>query len=212
MKDEHKSIIRHFSDGSIENSRFQHLVLNVGLKKGNDEHFIIDIAGAQHRQYRAMTPQKEYVKLMMATKEFEQFGYYNRRWKNAVKYQNDPVLVGADMRAMVVHHELANVINTAVGDWEKKSGSAMSKMLRQKEDAFRSDKAALIESIKNEMRLYLDYLKSRPQIFGSEKVKVQDLPKWKDEKFAQPNVPQDMENFMEEQKRKGTKIINFPDL
>jgi hypothetical protein len=217
MKDEHKAIIRHYPDGTVENVRFQHLILNVGLQE-NDEHYMIDLAGAQFRQYRAVVPQKEYrASFVMGDKAKNDFGYQNRRWEKVVKEQNDPDLLGSDLRVMHVHHEVIKALNSAVTKWETEAGNTMPQVLKQKEDAYKADKAALIKAINREMRTYLTWYKARPQKFRIEKVNVKDLPKWKDEESSKkvtfgPDVPQDIRDFMEEQVRKGTPIINFSDL
>ena len=216
VKDEHKSIIRHYPDGSVENVRYQHIVLNIGLK-ATDERFIIDLTGAQYRQYRAIMPQQEYDdKWIMCYKERESFGYWNRRWKNAVVKQNDPALEGFDVRVMIMHEQVARCINTTVDGWEKKTGKTLAKMLKQKGDIFETDKAALMKEVNRNMREYLNYCKSRPQVFRETETKVEDLPKRKDEQASKtfsfgPDVPQDVRDFMEEELRKSPSFINTSD-
>lgn len=58
VKDQHKYIVCHFSADSVEETRTEHWVVLVALE--NEEHYVIDLSGAQYRQYRAVMPHKEY--------------------------------------------------------------------------------------------------------------------------------------------------------
>ena len=71
--------------------------------------------------------------------------------------------------------------------------------------------------ITRKIRAYLAQHKRQPIKFSVETVKIQDLPEWKDNKGTQKlqfgtDVPQDMRNFMGEQMRKGTNILDTRNL
>lgn len=212
VKDERKTIFRRYPSGELENVRFQHLVLNVGLEE-NDEHYFIDITGAQYRQYSPLITQQRYKDgWLMGGKEKHEFGALNERLKNAIKYQNDPLFAEHDMRGMIMHHEVADILNNAVKDWERKAGKTVAKMLAQKKAAFQIDKAALMREVTRDMRRWLELRREKGINWDVKEVKVEDVPKFEDKKKAftyGDDVPQDVRDFMEEEARKGTTILDM---
>ena len=206
--------MRHFSDSEEENVRSGHWVVVVGLS-GN-EHYVVDLAGAQYRQFRAVMPRDEYAaKCTMASQQQRTFGYMNRRFKKVVRHQNDPALLGLDPRAMMVHQEAAKGMMTVLGEWEKEAGKTVVQMLKQKESAFKADKTSLIKAVSEDMQEYLTWWKAQPQRFGRV-MKREVVPEWEDEPPLQKpqygsDVPQDVIDFHEEQMRKGTLMINMRD-
>jgi hypothetical protein len=60
IRDERKTTIRYLGNGNVDDARYEHVVLNV-CSKHTKEHYIIDMTGAQFRQYQAVTPLAEYV-------------------------------------------------------------------------------------------------------------------------------------------------------
>lgn len=222
MKDELKTVVRNFPDGGTENVRFSHMVLNVAIGEGNRERYIVDPTGAQFRQYRAVMPQEEYIqKYVMATGEMEKFGHWNQRWKNAVEYQNDPIVIGSNMRVMALHQEIVKGINKVVNEWEEEAGKTIAQMLNQKNAAFKADKAKLIKDIVEDMCEYLAWLKTRPKLFASKRMKKTDLPEWRDDQNPKPkptskskakptygkSYHEDVKAFLREQHSQGTPVI-----
>ena len=163
-------------------------------------------------------PQKEYAKDWIdGYKDQSKFGYHSRRWKKALRVQNDPVFLGLDLRIMFMQDGVVQGINTVIGEWEEEAGKTVVQMLKQKETAYKADKKALIKTITDDAREYLALFKRIPQ-FGMKEVHIKDLAPWTDEEVVEPmlkfgaEVPQDVRDFLEEQRRKGTMMINMRDL
>lgn len=137
--------------------------------------------------------------------------------KNAVKNNNDPDFKGIDFRAMLVHQNIAEEISMVADEWERGAGKTVRQMLKQGESAFKADKASFIKEVTYDMREWRDHLKAEPKLFGRRILKVEDLPPWEDEEGPKKlefgaDVPQDIRDFVEEQGREGTMMINTCDL
>jgi hypothetical protein len=164
-------------------------------------------------------PQKEYAKdWTNGYKDQKGFGYHNQRWKKVIQDQNDPSFLALDLRTMLVHDEVVKGINTVIGEWEEEAGKTVVQMLKQKETAYKADKKALIKAVADDARKYLAWFKRRPQKFGTEKVNLKDPAPWTDEDIVGPrlefgaDVPPNVRDFVDEQRRKGSMMINMRDL
>lgn len=176
MKEEHKTIIRHLAGGVVEHKRYRHTILKICLKD-TEKYYIIDPAGAQSRQYRAILPYDEYVDAwVMIQGEKNYFGYYDQRWKAAVENQNDPILRYNDIRVMMTHLETVKCVNRVIEGWEDEIGEIVGHTLEKKNDKFEEYKATIIEDMVEDMQAWLDQFKAQQLRSGESAVKAANLP------------------------------------
>lgn len=219
IKDHHKTIQRYYPTGQLELARFQHLILNVNLKKTN-EPYTIDLSGAQYRQYAAVVPQQKYYNdWVMGTKETMDFGYMNWRINNAATVQNDPMFRGFDMHAMMVQNDVVNSMNTRIKIWELDHKKTVAQMLDQKQQAYEKDKTSLLDDANRTMQDAVAFHKAGKSNMRGEYVNIKDLPRWEDKRKddgAQPTVenaiPQHTKDLLKNMKQNGSTVVDISGL
>lgn len=212
VKERHQSIDRHCWDGSIDRENHPHVFLECSFSNGED--YVVDLAGAQHRQYRTVMPADEYEDSYVALRlPSNPFGYAAKDREEVIEGKRDHDLPKAfDCRAFQIQREVVKSMNLAIDIWEKSTGKKIVETLSEKQAEFEADKQSLLAVVRkivhDDIKWWEDYLaKSQSQqsmLQSGESAKTEDS-----KPSGWSSYPQHMQEFLAEFKSNGGNVNTY---
>lgn len=142
--------------GQHEPTRYSHWVTKVCLKGGAQ--YVIDLSGAQYRQYKSVVPLSPYLEKYAKECPIErEFGSNERDVKS--RWTPGPSkLQWAGYMRTTVHSQIIGDMNAFVNALEKHRGKSIAEMLNLKQKEFEHDKKWIMMNVVNELQESLKHL------------------------------------------------------
>ena len=167
--------IKHYRAGKLDEHDYPHEAILIVLTGG--ENFVLDLAGAQYGQYESIVTwdnlKARYVKNVVQVNERGARAQYCKDRREGNGYDHEKLLgLGFDIRVLLMHHEVMQLLNSTLSAWEKESGTTVAQMLAGKQVEIETQSTKMLAKMRAEMKGYITWAESVPRLFGQERVPI----------------------------------------